>query len=171
MNPVNHYKGLISWYSICPCGTSLLIWKQCIFMFQIGPANSYQNRYANGKILTMMGIFSPSFSMGTWCSNDELLIMASGWETICFEWLKSSLLMSSDSCFDFVHSHEAVIDVLDNDWWGVFCLNRTALLHGTSYDSHWLRWFGLPERLPLPLQLPLTFWIWATRCCCALSEG
>ena len=141
MNPVNHYKGLISWYSICPCGTSLLIWKQCIFMFQIGPANSYQNRYANGKILTMMGIFSPSFSMGTWCSNDELLIMASGWETICFEWLKSSLLMSSDSCFDFVHSHEAVIDVLDNDWWGVFVW--TELLCCTDHLTTVIGWGDL----------------------------
>ena len=141
MNPVNHYKGLISWYSICPCGTSPLIWKQCIFMFQIGPANSYQNRYANGKILTMMGIFSPSFSMGTWCSNDELLIMASGWETIFFEWLKSSLLMSSDSCFDFVHSHEAVIDVLDNDWWGVFVW--TELLCCTDHLTTVIGWGDL----------------------------
>ena len=38
-----HHKALTCWYSIFPCGTSLLIWKQFIFMFQIGPANSYQN--------------------------------------------------------------------------------------------------------------------------------
>ena len=36
---------------------------------------------------------SPSVSIGTWCSNDEL--MAGGQETIFFECLKSSLLMPS----------------------------------------------------------------------------
>ena len=40
--------------------------------------------YANGKSLTLLGVSSPSVSMGTWFSNDELMIMASGRETTLF---------------------------------------------------------------------------------------
>ena len=30
----------------------------------------------------VISVPSPSISMGTWCSNDELMILASGWETM-----------------------------------------------------------------------------------------
>ena len=43
----------------------------------------------------VIGVPSPSVSTGRWCSNDELMILTSGRETIFCECLKSSLLMSS----------------------------------------------------------------------------
>ena len=32
-----------------PCGTSLLIWKHFIFIFQIGPANSYEKTWISSR--------------------------------------------------------------------------------------------------------------------------
>ena len=43
----------------------------------------------------VISVPSPSVSMGTWCSNDELMVLASGRETIFFEIITNEELPSS----------------------------------------------------------------------------
>ena len=127
--------------------------------------------YANGKSLTLLGVSSPSVSMGTWCSNDELMIMASGRETTHFSdwrahcWCRLAPALTLSIPMRLSSVSWTMIGGVLFVW--------TELLCCTEHLKIVIGWGDLvcPSVCPLPLQLPLTFWIWATRCCCALSEG
>ena len=127
--------------------------------------------YANGKSLTLLGVSSPSVSMGTWCSNDELMIMASGRETTIFSawrahcWCRLAPALTLSIPMRLSSVSWTMIGGVLFVW--------TELLCCTEHLKIVIGWGDLvcPSVCPLPLQLPLTFWIWATRCIESIWNG
>ena len=89
-----------------PCGTSLLIWKQFIFMFQIGPANFYQN----------IGISSQVWNYG-----------------LC---LTNFIQLSSIYCtVNPLHHHKAIISWYSLFPCGIVFYHALWITHGNGYSQ------------------------------------